>query len=217
MSTKLTNILLLALIALVAGVGIYIYPSLPDVVASHWNMAGEVTGTLPKFWGIFILPIIMGVLFIAYAAIPVLDPHHENIASFRKEYNIFWIILFIFFTLIFKLVLLKVSGADPHIEYVLPLAIAVLYLTLGWFLPKTKRNWFVGIRTPWTLMSESVWDKTHQLGGKLFMISALGPVILFFMPDAGDIPIVVLVAGPVLLSALITIVYSYLEYKKESK
>lgn len=217
MSTKATNILLLALIALVFGVAFYIYPALPPQIASHWDIAGNANGYLPKFWGVFLFPILLSFLFLVYWAIPKLDPKHANIGLFRNNYNIFWIVLFIFFTYIFKLtVLWNYSGVRFNLSESLAPALALLYFTIGWLLAHTKQNWFIGIRTPWTLSSERVWDKTHQLGGLLFKIAAVGPLIVFFMPNPGDIPLVVLLIGPVALAAIISVVYSYLLYRAEA-
>lgn len=217
MSTKATTLLLVLMTALAFAVGAYVYPSLPDHVASHWNSAGEVNGYMPKFWGVFLVPLMMLAFIGLYFALPALDPK-RGIHAFRKYYNIFWIAFFIFFVYIFKLVVMyNYAGEHFDLNHVMPPAVAFLYLVIGWILPRTKQNWFMGIRTPWTLSSEKVWDKTHKLGGILFSLSALGPALLFFMPGAGDIPTLVLLVGPILLAAIITVVYSYIEFKREAR
>jgi uncharacterized membrane protein len=215
MSTKATTTLLVLLTALAFGVGMYIYPMLPAVIASHWDTAGNVNGMMPKFWGVFLLPFLMIFMLVVYLAVPHLDPM-KGIHAFRKYYNIFWIILFAFMVYVYKVVLLlNIDQTSVDVGFFLGPALAVLYFAIGWILPHTKRNWFMGIRTPWTLSSDRVWDKTHKLGGILFKLSALGPLIAAFWVGLGDIPLVVLIAGPAILTALITIVYSYLEHEKE--
>ncbi len=82
-----------------------VYPYLPDRIASHWNIKGEVDGYAGKFWGVFLFPILMAVIFIFYLIIPKIDPLKANIESFRKYYNAFWLMLFIFFIYIFALTL----------------------------------------------------------------------------------------------------------------
>jgi uncharacterized membrane protein len=90
-------------------------------------------------------------------------------------------------------------------------AMAVLFFCVGAFLKNLKRNWFMGIRTPWTLSSDVVWDKTHQLSGKLFKAAAIISLLgLFFQSNV----VIFLIIIPVILAAVISVVYSYLLYRK---
>jgi len=211
MNTKNTNIILIILIAIAVIAGAILYPQLPSKVASHWNADGQVNGYMNKFWGIFLLPVIMAGLFLLYVIIPKIDPLKENIKSFIKYYNAFWILLFVFLLYIFSLTLIWNLGYRFNFTKAFVPAIAILWFFLGVFLGKLKRNWFVGIRTPWTLTSDIGWDKTHQLGGKLFKIAAV--ISLFGLFFEGKIVIFVIII-PVIVVAIITIVYSYIEYKK---
>ena len=90
-------------------------------------------------------------------------------------------------------------------------ALGFLFIVLGFFLRKAKRNWFFGIRTPWTLSSENVWQKTHELGSKLFIISGAIALLGIIFPEIG----IWLVLAPVLISTVALVVYSFLEYGKE--
>ena len=92
-------------------------------------------------------------------------------------------------------------------------AIGILFYGIGVVLETTKRNWFIGIRTPWTLSSDAVWEKTHKLGSKLFKAIAIIAFLSLFFPGQ----LLLLVVGPALLVALYLVVYSYIEYKKETK
>jgi len=99
------------------------------------------------------------------------------------------------------------------IPQVLSPAFAILFCYLGTLTENAKQNWFVGIRTPWTLSSKKVWEKTHKIGGKLFKICGIIALLGFFFPDLTFLFILV----PLLLVCLCTIAYSYFEYRKEVK
>jgi uncharacterized membrane protein len=90
-------------------------------------------------------------------------------------------------------------------------AMGVLFFYTGELIGKSKRNWSIGIRTPWTLSSDAVWDKTHKLGAKLFKISGAIALLGFIFPDFAFYFVLI----PVMFSAIYSFLYSYLEYQKE--
>ena len=92
-------------------------------------------------------------------------------------------------------------------------ALAVLWFCLGVFLKRAKRNWFVGIRTPWTLSSDLVWDKTHQVGGRLFQVTA--PIILISIWFQDKLFYFLFI--PVMATILFCVIYSYILYWRENK
>ena len=181
-------------------------------MASHWSAAGQVNGYLPKFWAVFLGPVIMAFVLACMYVLPLLDPFKENWPAFRKQYNLFIVAVTIFFSYLYWLMLAWNSGHTFEFKTAfLPAFAALLYL-VGLLLPKLKRNWFVGIRTPWTISSDLVWTKTHVLGGVLFKISAILALIGLFFSSYG---IVWLIAAPVTLSIVILLIYSYALYAKE--
>lgn len=211
MNNKVTNIVLLAIVVVAFVAGVLVYPQLPARIASHWNAAGEVNGYMQKFWGLFLLPLIMLGMFALYIIIPLIDPLKNNIKAFRKYYNALWIFLEMFFLYIYGLSIAWNLGFRFNFTTAIVPAIAILWFFLGTFLKNIKRNWFVGIRTPWTLSNDIVWEKTHKLGAKLFQASAIISLLgLFF---TGDISIFFIII-PAIASALIAVAYSYIEYKK---
>jgi len=211
MNNKNTNIILLAIIITSFTVGAYFYPQLPEKIASHWNSSGDVNGYMGKFWGIFLLPFIMLGMFVLYALIPLIDPLKSNIQSFRKYYNYFWIIMSVFFMYIYGLIIAWNLGYLFNFIMAIVPAMAFLFFVIGSFLKNLKRNWFVGIRTPWTLSSDIVWEKTHKLGGKLFQISAVISLLGLFLKGNAIIFAIII---PILISSLFIVVYSYVVYKK---
>lgn len=193
-------------------IGIYVYPSMPENMASHWNAQGQVNGYLPKFWALLLMPLFSAVLLLMFFLIPKLDPLKENIYRFREHYERFATLVMAFFFYIYLLTIFWNGGASgiDLMRFLSPAFGALAYCS-GVMMENAKRNWFVGIRTPWTLSSDSVWNKTHAVGGKLFKIAG---VIAFFgvvFPDYAFF----LVIAPMLLSALYATIYSYYEYKKE--
>ena len=210
MSTKYTNIVLPLLVLIAAATGVFFYPSLPDTIVSHWNTAGEANGYMGKFWGVFLFPLIMLFTYGVYLLIPKIDPLKANIESFRKYYNAFWVLFSIFFLYIFFLSLTWNAGFEFDFSMALVPALAVFFFLIGVLLKHAKRNWFFGIRTPWTLSSDIVWDKTHQLGATLFKIIALVMLFGIAFPEQFIWFLIV----PLFASVAYLLIYSYLEYQK---
>jgi uncharacterized membrane protein len=194
-------------------IGIVLYPSMPDMMASHWNAAGEVNGTMPKFWGLFLMPIISAMLLGLFMIIPKIDPLAKNIKKFRKQFDMFVLLLMLFMLYIYLLTIGWNFGVRFGMTQALAPALALLFYYTGAMMMKSKRNWFVGIRTPWTMSSDRVWNETNRLGGKL--MKAAGVVALFgvVFPDFAF----VLILAPVLAFAVFSVVYSYVIFKRQSR
>jgi uncharacterized membrane protein len=206
-----TKTIIFLIIILFFVVGVYFYPQMPAKMASHWNARGEVDGYLTKPWGLFLMPIISLVIALLFLLIPQIDPLKENIIKFRKYFDLFiiLIVLFLFYLYILTIFWNLKIRFDFLRMMIFPLSL--FFYFVGWLIEKAKRNWFIGIRTPWTLSSEGVWDKTHKLGGKLFKLA--GFIVLWgiiFKQYA-----VWFVVLPIISVALYLFVYSYFEYKKE--
>jgi uncharacterized membrane protein len=192
---------------------IAIYPAIPELVVSHWNAAGQPDGYMSKFWGLFLIPLIMMGFVALFAVIPRIDPHKKNYEKFRDYYEGF-ILVFVFFMLAIQVqIILWSLGYQISPNLTFPVLIGILFIYLGFLLGHAEQNWFVGIRTPWTLSSTTVWKKTHEIGGKLFIIAG---VISFVGIVAGAYALW-FVLVPVLAVAVFTVVYSYIEYQNEIK
>jgi uncharacterized membrane protein len=194
-------------------ISIYYYPQMPEKMASHWNAAGQVDGYMSRFWGVFLMPFVLGGLWLLFLAVPRIDPLKANIEKFRKYYDRFIILLLSFMLAVHYWVIIWNLGIKISPNVVLPVGLGLLFFYIGVLCEKAERNWFVGIRTPWTLSSERVWDKTHKLGGKLFKICgavALGGAL--FRSYAVYFTVV-----PVVAVGVFAVVYSYLQYQREIK
>lgn len=194
--------------------GAVFYDEIPARVASHWNASGEVNGYMSKFWGVFLMPIVMSVIYLFYLFIPKIDPLKKNFQTFKKTYDTFWLMLFVFFFYIFSLTLVWNLGGRFNFTYFILPAIAALFIVLGKVIKKTKRNYFFGIRTPWTLASDTVWEKTHKVGG--FLFQCIGVLTLFSIFLKGNLAFFFFII-PLFLVVMFLFVYSYLIFKKINK
>jgi len=205
-----TTIIIIALLILSLLASIILYPQMPEQMVSHWNAEGEPDDYMSKFWGLFLMPMILLVMVLLFLAIPLIDPLKANIKKFRNYFDGFIIVLMLFFMVIHAQTILWSMGIMIAPNVVFPIMLGVLMYYIGVMLGHTKKNWFVGIRTPWTLSSELVWDKTHKMAGKLFKIVGFISLFgVFFNKYAIYVAVV-----PILCVSFYSILYSYLEFKK---
>lgn len=203
--------LMIGIVLLTFALGAIVYPRMPERVASHWNERGEVNGYMTRVWGVFLVPAMSAGLLVLLLLVPKIDPYKANIAAFRRTYDAFLVGFLVFMLYIYALTLVWNMGTRFNMLRWMAPAMGAVFFVAGVLLTHAKRNWFIGIRTPWTLMSENVWDKTHRLGSVLFKAAGILAALGVFFPQAG----IWLILVPVLAVALFTVVYSYVEYQKE--
>jgi len=195
--------LIVAAITLAAA--ICAYPRLPPRVPSHWNIRGEVDGYSGRFVAAFVFPLAILALAGLAHVLPKIDPKGKNYLKFNDTY---WLLIngiLIFMGVVNLAVLGNAIGAPVPIQRVMPIALGFLFVVIGNYLGRVQPNWFIGIRTPWTLSSDTVWRKTHRLGAWVFVIAGILFMGSAFVPSArGMVPlavvIMVLVLTPVLYS-----------------
>ncbi|MBK9209054.1 MAG: SdpI family protein [Anaerolineales bacterium] len=215
MSTKTTTIIALILISLALLAGAVLWNQLPDQMASHWNVNDEVDGTMPKFWGVFLMPLITLGMLALFIVLPGVDPLKANIAQFRESFNLFIVLIVAFMLYVHGLTLAWSLGfSNFKMSTAMLPFMGVLFIAIGFMLRKAKRNFFIGIRTPWTLSSDSVWDKTHQIGSILFMASGALAILGGFF---GGMTAFWLMFVPLIGSSLFLVIYSYVLYRGETK
>ena len=215
MSTRKMIVSVLVLLLVTTLAGVLHWNGLPDPMASHWGINDQVNGTMSKFWGVFLMPLISLGLFLLFLLIPAIDPLKANIAKFRGAFNLFIVFMTLFLMYVQGLTLAWNLGFTHFkmSESLLP-AVGLLFILIGFMIRKAKRNFFIGIRTPWTLSSDKVWDETHRVGAILFMVSgALALLGAFFGGEMAFLLILI----PVLSSTLFLVIYSYVLYLKETK
>lgn len=215
MSTRNTTIIVLILIIAAILAGILLWNRLPDQMASHWDVNDQVNGYMSKTWGVFMVPLMTLGMFLLFLVIPSIDPLKANIAKFREAFNLFIVLIMAFMLYIHGLSIawnLGYTGFKMSTS-MLP-AMGFLFIFVGFMLRKAKRNFFIGIRTPWTLSSDTVWDKTHQLGSVLFMVSG---VLAFIGGLFGGLTAFWFLFAPLMGSTVFLLVYSYVLYQRETK
>lgn len=204
--------LILLIILAFFAIAAYFYPQMPENVASHWNAAGEVDGYMPKFWGLFLMPIISLAMVFFFILVPRIDPLKANIEKFRNYFDNFILIFFVFLFYLYLLTIAWNLGARFNMMQFLSPAFGVLLFYSGVMIGNAKRNWFIGIRTAWTLSSQEVWDKTHKVGGGLFKIAGIIAFGGMILPNIA----LFLLLFPVLFFSAYIVAYSYFEYRKIS-
>jgi uncharacterized membrane protein len=208
-----TESIALGIIILSVAVSALFYSQLPDKMASHWNATGDVNDYAPKFFALAIMPVLSLVLLGLFVLIPRIDPLGKNIEKFRKQYDTFVILIIAFMAYINFVTLAWNLGVKfSLIQFLVP-AFAVLFYYVGVLMEHAQPNWFVGIRTPWTLSSEKVWRKTHETGSKLFKALGIASLIGLVFPAIA----IWLILGFAIAICVWSFVYSYLEFKKERK
>lgn len=214
MSTKTAIIVSALLIIVITLAGLLLWNSFPDQMASHWNEQDQVDGYMSKFWGVFMVPLLMAGLTLLFLAIPHIDPLKKNIADFRGVFNIFIVLFNVFMAFIHALTLAwNLGHTGFRMSIVMLPAMGLLFIFIGILIRKAKRNFFIGIRTPWTLSSDRVWDETHRLGSKLFIAAGVITFIGILFPDQAFILLMV----SVIAASLISVLYSYLVWRREAK
>jgi len=215
MTTRTTTIIVLLMIVAATIAGLLLWNKLPEQMASHWDINDQVNDYMSKFWGVFMMPLITLGMFALFLVIPSIDPLKANIAQFREAFNLFIVLIVAFMLYIHALTLAWSLGyTNFKISTSMLPAMGLLFIFVGFMLRKAKRNFFIGIRTPWTLSSDYVWDKTHQLGAILFMLSG---VFTFLGGLFGGMTALWFLFVPLIGSTIFLLAYSYVLYQRETK
>jgi uncharacterized membrane protein len=188
------------------------WPYAPERMPTHWNLQGEVDGYGGKFAGLLLVPLMALGLYALLLVLPRLDPGYVNYRTFAAAYNLIRITLVVFMAALYAVTVAAGLGAGVDVCMVVSLGVGALLVVLGNVLGKIRPNWFVGVRTPWTLSSKLSWNKTHRLAGWLFIV--LGPLLAVSgIARSSWLLVATLAAGGAGLAWLV--VYSYLVYRTD--
>ena len=185
------------------------YPYMPSKMAIHWDENGTPNGFSSKEIALSIVPIISFFLFLLLIAIPKIDPLKKNIQQFISYYY-GMVLLILLFMLLLNISTILSNISINFITDAVLIGMAAIMFYVAILLKHAKMNWFVGIRTPWTLSSEEVWNKTHEIGSKLFLIIAVVTLASIFFPYKVWVLIISIISV-----SLFLVIYSYHEYRKE--
>lgn len=187
----------------------------PDKIPTHFNFNGEPDDYSDKLQGVLLMPGINILLYFLFLVLPVIDPSRKNYGLFQDKYKIIRIVLHLFFAFTFFLNAFYALGYQFNVSMMIIYGVLLLLLILGNYMGNIRHNYFIGIRTPWTLSNEEVWTKTHRFAAKIWVFASLITMLVIpFVPtQAGEIVFISYLA----VIAIVPIVYSYLEFKKINK
>jgi uncharacterized membrane protein len=190
-----------------------VYPRLPGQVVTHWDASGVPNGWMPRAVAAFLLPAVLLAVGALLRALPVIDPRRENYAKFAASYEFTIASVLVFLLLLHAVILAAALGYDVPVARVAPVLTGMLFVAMGNQLPRTRPNFWYGIRTPWTLSSDRVWARTHRVAG--FAMTGAGLVMIVagaLLPPVAGVMLLVVAA---LASALGPAAYSYFAWKQE--
>lgn len=192
-----------------------LWDQLPDEVPTHFNFKGEADDWGPKWMNAIMLPLIGVGLYVLLLVVPIIDPK-KKISNIQKPVSAIRIIMSLFFVGIYAFVMAASLGSEINFTMYIFAAVGALILILGNYMNSIKPNYFIGVRTPWTLESPEVWKKTHRLTSKVWIVGGLVMIITAFFPSLMSSAFTISILVTIL--AAVPIIYSYLIFKKlESK
>lgn len=209
-----TEIWPVSLLFLSLVVAFWAYTQLPEQVITHWNFAGEADGWSSRLFHSLFFPGLIIFIYLLLTLMPKFDPMSERYQEFSKAYLVMRNLILSVMFIIFAAATLVNLGYNLNIGIIVTTVIGLLMIILGFYFRKIKRNFFVGIRTSWTISSEKVWDKTHHLGSYLFVIWG---ILLVFTPYLNSKTAIFVLLGGAIFVVFTLFVYSYWLYSKEKK
>jgi immunity protein, SdpI family len=204
----------LVVAALAVAASVWAFPRLPDTVATHWNLRGEPDGFSPRFWAVAFMPLLILGTTALFNVLPKLDPRRANYDRFIDSY---WLIANAVIALLLVAHALVVGsglGYEVQVDRLLPVGLGLFLAFLGNYLTRVEPNWFVGIRTPWTLSSDTVWRKTHRTGGWMLVVGGLVVTLGAFLPRERFFPLMI---ATIVIATAVPVVQSYVLWKREKR
>ena len=195
-------------------VSIAFWSKLPPEVVTHWNLLGKANGSSSRAWAVLAGPGIILGLTLLFQVVPRIDPRRENYDKFREVY---WLVVngFLLCLLVLHLAILASgSGAVVSVQRVMAGCLAVLMLVLGNSLGRIRPNWFMGVRTPWTLDNPEVWRRTHRVAAWLLVGAGVVTGVAALVRGVNPLGIGL---GAVMVMAVVSIVVSYVFWLQERR
>ena len=191
-----------------------VWSQVPERIPSHWNMVGEVDGYAGKTFGLLAVPTLALGIYVLLLIVPRIDPAQSNYPKFATPYAIIRIALTLFLCVVQAAIVSAALGQRVNMTTWMGLGLGGMFIAFGTVMGRIRRNWFVGVRTPWTLSSELSWTKSHRLAGWLFVAMGLAAFAWAFMPDWW---VFALMMAFDLGCVAWIVIYSYLVYRTDLK
>lgn len=188
-----------------------VFSSLPEQIPAHWNVHGTVDRFAPKLT-VFIFPGIIFLITILFQFMRRTDPNSDNYDKFQREYHRYTFVIGLVFFAVQIMTIAAAFRMDFNVNLIFCLGIGSLFIFIGNLLPKTKHNYFIGIRTPWTLADEQNWFRTHRIAGKIWVLGGLIVALTAIAPESFQVPVFLTVLAVMVVTPF---VYSYTEFRKK--
>jgi len=186
--------------------------SAPDRIPMHWNLHGQVNGYGGKFEGLLAIPLLTLGIYLLMLFLPRVDPGRANYPRFLGPYSVIRVGIVVFLALIYGVIHMWIRGHEIAVQTVVPILVGGFLIVIGNVMGKIRPNWFVGVRTPWTLSSKVAWMKTNRLAGWLLILAGLVTVAMgIFQPKWGIWLLVICIA----VLVLTVISYSYFVWRRD--
>ncbi|MBX7167565.1 MAG: SdpI family protein [Pirellulales bacterium] len=211
-TNRRTEVFQLIIILCMFAASAVLWTRAPVRMPVHWNLAGEPDRYAGKVEGLLLMPFMALLSYGLLLLLPRIDPNRIAYDAFAHAYQVIRVALVAFFAALHAMLLLVAFGYPVNVSLVVPLGIGILFCLLGHFMGTFRPNWFVGVRTPWTLSSETSWNKTHRLAGWLFMVTGFAMFLLAVLHNAWTLAIVL---GLVALMVIGLPVYSYFVWRDD--
>jgi uncharacterized membrane protein len=200
----------LAIAALSVAAAVLLYDRLPAAIPVHWDIHGRVDGEIAKPWGVFVYPIAISVLALLATVLPAISPWGFRIERFARAFQLIVMATIVFIAALMAFVFAPAIGISIATGRAVPAAAGVLLIVIGNVMGKVTHNFFVGVRTPWTLASDEVWSRTNRLTGRLLVLSGIALTVTAVL----GIDLLVPLVGILAVIAIVPIGYSYLLYRR---
>lgn len=192
--------------------GAAVYDRLPAEVPTHYNWRGEPDGWSSRTVAAFGMPLLILLLYAVFHVLPKISPRYANLQKFMDTYWLVANLVVAFVSAMHVMMLGRALGWPIDVTSAVLLGVGLMFMVTGNFLPRMRSNWWMGIRTPWTMESENVWRQTHRLAGRTFMLGGAITVVASLLPA----PIRPWVAiGALLIGGFIPVIYSYVYWRRE--
>jgi len=210
---KKTNLIIIAMILITTIYVLIVYNKMPNQIPTHWNYEGEIDGYGSRS-NLYIFILTMIGINLLLLVVKKIDPKSANYEKFDKSFQIFRIFMTAFFmVLVFATIQITLNPNSFDMGLLVPIMVGLLFIVIGNYMPKFKHNYTMGIKTPWTLASESCWDKTHRFAGPIWVVGGLMFIIFpFILNDKMFIYAFGFLIG---IMVLVPTIYSYLVFKNE--
>ena len=192
---------------------VVVYPHLPERVPIHWNFQGQVDGYGSRAFGAFFAPLLCVGIYLLMLFLPLIDPKRQNYARFAGAYRLLRWGMVLFFSGLYLVTLLVSLGYLLDVGALVKAGVGMLLMLIGNFMGQFRHNYFVGIRTPWTLASEEVWDRTHRLSARLWVAAGL---LLIALSPVGAVWAAYAYFALLMTVVFVPIVYSYWRFQKSA-